>query len=1055
MGENGSTTGNGIELDHAETIVWDSNNTTTPTVAITQSVAASGAVSALRIRQGSGTNRTDTWVRSSGLRSTGTTTVTPSYPDHDIGDMLILTVGSRGTTDPTPTTPANWTLIGSSYNGGAGTFGADAGNARVTTYYREATTRLTSTQSVTITGGDTSVGQIYALTRDNAAGWTLGSDGGTDTSAGVSWSVTGSGLSLSSSSGGDALLIVSTANTDTYTYSSFAMSQTGSTFGSTNEEGELRGTTGNDMTLHIASSDVSSGSGSGAPTYTMTSSGSATSSPAGASIIIKALGTTATAASASVGFFSPPATWTSAGDANLSLTYPDPRNGDLMLAVLAIRPSASTVGTPSGWTLVDNRTATDGGAEAADTGSVGVYVFSKTSDGTEGTGTLAFTETGTTSVWIGNIMKIRSGTGTYSVSGSGYSISGDATSWNGTLGADIGLTSGDLVVLAGAQNGDLSNTSAWDINATSLTQRSSFNEHGEFGSTTGNDIEVGLATGMIWEGTNTATPTVTLTQSVAASGVVTAVRIRESTGTQRTDTWVRSAGAQVVSTTTAITIPYPEHEINDLFVMFIATRGTSDPNILTPSGWTSLGSYNGGAGTFGVDAGNARTTAFYLATTTRRSGTFIVNTTSADVAVAQVIAVHNKDIASWSIDSDGGTDTSAGVSWSVAGSGVDISSSEGGSVILVGSAINTNAYTYTSHALSATSTTFGEVTQTSTYNTASGNDANLSVATARISSGSGTITPTYTMTASGSTANAPAGSSLFVSILGTPSTMTVSGTANVGNNGATVKIAVGNAVQSQTATISSGTWSIYGVTRPSVGAVITVWVDNVADSSESTAVTLYNAAPVSTLDLTTNVLTIGSNQDQSVSLTNLNSYDCSEDEDVMHQAASSHLKVEGDACAGSTTNSYSAEGLVISSGDTLTVGSSDTVTTYDITITGTITSTSTATYNVAHNWAKTGTFTAANSTVNLTGADSTTQTLSGTTTFYNLSASTTSNSAGRTISFTGSTTTTVSNNWNFSGSSGKILTVGSTDTNSWTISPTAATIDYTTISRSTSNLVIC
>lgn len=51
-----------------------------------------------------------------------------------------------------------------------------------------------------------------------------------------------------------------------------------------------------------------------------------------------------------------------------------------MVATLAIRPSASTINTPSGWTLIDSRTATDGGAEGVDAGSVGVYTFYKLAD---------------------------------------------------------------------------------------------------------------------------------------------------------------------------------------------------------------------------------------------------------------------------------------------------------------------------------------------------------------------------------------------------------------------------------------------------------------------------------------------------------------------------------------------------------------------------------------------------------------------------------------------------------------------------------------------------
>lgn len=986
-GEFTNTTGNDIEVGLATTQIWEANNTTTPTITLTQSVAASGVVTAIRIRQGSGTNRTDAWVRGAGRQVAGTTSVAPAYPEHDYGDLLLLFVGSRASADNTPTTPAGWTSLGS-YNGGVGTFGADAGNARSTVFYREATARLTGTVTVSITSGNTAIGQIVSIHRDDAESWVLDSDGGTDSTAGTSWSTTGSGIDLDSANGGDILLVGNSINTDAYTYSSYSLSASGITFGDVTETSEFTTTGGNDMGLTVGNGRISSGSASNvAPTFTMTSSGSATNSPAGASIFVKVSATSNTTTTKAVGFFTPPATWTSAGNANLSLAYPDPRSGDLMLAITAIRPAASTVDTPAGWTLVDSRTGTDGGAEAADTGSVGIYVFSKTADGTEGTGTLAFTETGTTSVWIGNIMKLRSGTGTYSVSGSGYSLNGDTVTWGSTLSADIGLTNGDLVLLAAAQNGDLSNTSVWDISATGITQKSTFNEHGEFGSTTGNDIEVGLASGIIWGGTNSATPTLTLTQSAAASGVVSAIRIREDTGTQRADTWVRSASPQVVSTTTTLNLVYPEHEIGDMFVMFVSTRGTSDPTLLDPYGWTSLGSYNGGAGTFGVDAGNARVTAYYREATSRRWGTQAVILTSADVAIGQILAIHTKDIDTWSIDSDGGTDTSAGTSWSVSGSGIDFNSGDGGDLVLVGSAVNTDAYTYSAHALSASGITFGEVTQTATYNTTSGSDSNLNITTSRVTAGSGSPAPTFTMTASGSTANAPAGSSLFVKVYGAPivPTISIGGSAN-GNDGATVKVAVNGSIQNETDTISSSAWEITGVAEPNVGDIVTVWVDGVADNLETTAITKYSSGNITGLTLNTNVLSLGSNQDQSVSLTNLNNYDCTQDEDVMHQAASAHLKVEGDACAGSTTNSYTSEKLAILSGDTLTVATSDLITTYDFDNAGTVTVTGNGTWYVSHNWANTGTFNSGTSTVNLIGDSGTTQTLSGNTSFYNLTA---------------------------------------------------------------------
>jgi hypothetical protein len=171
----------------------------------------------------------------------------------------------------------------------------------------------------------------------------------------------------------------------------------------------------------------------------------------------------------------------------------------------------------------------------------------------------------------------------------------------------------------------------------------------------------------------------------------------------------------------------------------------------------------------------------------------------------------------------------------------------------------------------------------------------------------------------------------------------------------------------------------------------------------------------------------------------------------MYQAASSHLKVEGDACAGSTTNSYTSEKISVITGNTLTLATSETITTYDLENLGTITVSGNGIINTSHDWANTGTFTAGTGTVNLTGGDSTTQTISGNTTFNNLSATTTSNSLGRTISYTAGSTTTVSGTWTMTGATSKILTLQSTSSSAWTIIPTTISASYLDVSYSTNN----
>ena len=88
-----------------------------------------------------------------------------------------------------------------------------------------------------------------------------------------------------------------------------------------------------------------------------------------------------------------------------------------------------------------------------------------------------------------------------------------------------------------------------------------------------------------------------------------------------------------------------------------------------------------------------------------------------------------------------------------------------------------------------------------------------------------------------------------------------------------------------------------------------------------------------------------------------------------------------------------------------------------IQIAGTWNATGTEAITVEGDWALSGTFSAASSSVTIDGAAGGTSTISGTNTFYNLSCIT----EGRTLTFPASTTTTVSNTLTLEGISGTNL----------------------------------
>ncbi len=206
--------------------------------------------------------------------------------------------------------------------------------------------------------------------------------------------------------------------------------------------------------------------------------------------------------------------------------------------------------------------------------------------------------------------------------------------------------------------------------------------------------------------------------------------------------------------------------------------------------------------------------------------------------------------------------------------------------------------------------------------------------------------------------------------------VTISGTANA-NNAATVKTAINGTLQTNsTATISSGTWTL-GVPGLSNGNIVTVWVDGVADNLETTAVTKYGGSGnITGMVLDTNVLTVGSNQNNSISVTNLGLYDADNDEDIMHTTTSGALVVNGGS------NTYTNENLSILASNTLTVdsGVTESIDTAQLTNAGTLTVTGTPTITITGNgsvFTNTGTFNAGTSTVKFTDTSSTAKTIAG------------------------------------------------------------------------------
>ncbi len=224
-------------------------------------------------------------------------------------------------------------------------------------------------------------------------------------------------------------------------------------------------------------------------------------------------------------------------------------------------------------------------------------------------------------------------------------------------------------------------------------------------------------------------------------------------------------------------------------------------------------------------------------------------------------------------------------------------------------------------------------------------------------------------------------------------TISISGTTNVTSG--TVAVAVGSSLQAQTGSISSGSWQITGVTPPAENDVVTVFIDGAATADKSTAVTKYDGSgDITGMVLNKHTLTIGSDDTSpSLTLTNLDAYDYSQDAqgDVIHNVSSNSLVVDGGG-------QFSDEKIDILSGATLTIagGSSEQMTSHDVTINGTLTCSANASISLSGSWDNNGSFNAGSSTVTFTatsGAYTIDAVGSGSSSFYNLTLGSGSGSA--------------------------------------------------------------
>lgn len=233
-----------------------------------------------------------------------------------------------------------------------------------------------------------------------------------------------------------------------------------------------------------------------------------------------------------------------------------------------------------------------------------------------------------------------------------------------------------------------------------------------------------------------------------------------------TDSKISRVGAGSISSGTSSATPsYPSGLASgDMLILSASSKYNAAD---APDGWTLLASASGGSGASGVDTGTVHRSLFYKISDGTETGTVTVNVPSGNSMSTRIVAYRPASGRTWSISATTASDNSAGTGVSFTGAAnLDLAA---GDWLLPHGVVNSDAYSYSSHAVTATGVSVlvdtaiagggfqeGPITD--------GDDMELlSVVTGLlIASGPSSAAPVWTATASGSAANAPAGACVFV-----------------------------------------------------------------------------------------------------------------------------------------------------------------------------------------------------------------------------------------------------------------------------------------------------
>ncbi|RJQ14830.1 hypothetical protein C4553_00010 [Candidatus Parcubacteria bacterium] len=230
-----------------------------------------------------------------------------------------------------------------------------------------------------------------------------------------------------------------------------------------------------------------------------------------------------------------------------------------------------------------------------------------------------------------------------------------------------------------------------------------------------------------------------------------------------------------------------------------------------------------------------------------------------------------------------------------------------------------------------------------------------------------------------------------------PATIDISGTCkqfdqttNCTDTG-TVRVAVGATLQAETQPTVGGTWTISSVPQPASGSVITVFIDGAAAASNrAVAVTKWDGSGnITGVNLIERHLTIGSDDNQTITNANLASYDYSastNDADIIFDVdGSNNLTLDN-------LNSFTDERLLVRLNNNYQPGAVGglSINTHHFQASTSATVTANGnTFNVKGDWLNRGTFTQGTSTVVMSSTSASTVDHNGGT-FYNFTATSSS-----------------------------------------------------------------